>query len=61
MAAAEIVEPKHLEDAMPLGADVDEWREEIKGFEDAGFTHVYVHNVGPDQEGFLRWAGEHLL
>jgi G6PDH family F420-dependent oxidoreductase len=61
MAAAEIVEPKHLEDAMPLGADVDEWRQEIKGFEDAGFTHVYVHNVGPDQEGFLRWAGEHLL
>ena len=61
MAAAEIVEPKHLEDAMPLGADVDEWREEIKGFEDAGFTHVYIHNVGPDQEGFLRWAGENLL
>jgi G6PDH family F420-dependent oxidoreductase len=61
MAAAEIVEPKHLEGAMPLGNDADEWREEIKGFEDAGFTHVYVHNVGPDQEGFLRWAKDALL
>jgi G6PDH family F420-dependent oxidoreductase len=61
MAASEIVEPKHLEGAMPLGNDVDEWRKEIKGFEDAGFTHVYIHNVGPDQEGFLRWAGANLL
>jgi alkanesulfonate monooxygenase SsuD/methylene tetrahydromethanopterin reductase-like flavin-dependent oxidoreductase (luciferase family) len=61
MAAAEIVEPKHLEGAMPLGNDVDEWRKEIASFEDAGFTQVYIHNVGPDQEGFLRWAGENLL
>jgi G6PDH family F420-dependent oxidoreductase len=61
MAAAAIVEPKHLEGAMPLGSDADEWRKEIASYEDAGFTHVYVHNVGPDQEGFLRWAGGHLL
>jgi G6PDH family F420-dependent oxidoreductase len=61
MAAAEIVESKHIEDAMPLGSDPEPWQKEIQGFADAGFTHVYVHQIGPDQEGFLRWAAEHLL
>jgi coenzyme F420-dependent glucose-6-phosphate dehydrogenase len=61
MAAAEIVEPKHIEEAMPLGPDPEPWLEQIRAFEQAGFTHVYTHQVGPDQEGFLRWAKEHLL
>jgi coenzyme F420-dependent glucose-6-phosphate dehydrogenase len=61
MAAAEIVEPKHIEAAMPLGPDPEPWLEQIRAFEQAGFTHVYAHQVGPDQEGFLRWAKEQLL
>ena len=61
MAAAELVEAKHIEDAMPLGPDPQPWQEEIKSFEDAGFTHVYLHQIGPDQEGFLRWAKDNLL
>ena len=28
---------------------------------DAGFDHVYVHRVGPDQDGFLRFAERELL
>jgi coenzyme F420-dependent glucose-6-phosphate dehydrogenase len=61
MAAAEIVEPKHIEEAMPLGPDPEPWLEEIRSFEEAGFTHVYIHQIGPDQAGFLRWAEENLL
>jgi coenzyme F420-dependent glucose-6-phosphate dehydrogenase len=26
---------------------------EIKSFTDAGFDHIYIHQVGPDQEGFF--------
>ena len=61
MAAAEIVEAKHIEESTPLGPDPEPWLEEIRSFEQAGFTHVYVHQVGPDQEGFIRFAREHLL
>ena len=28
----------------------------MKPYLDAGFDHVYLHQVGPDQDGFLRFA-----
>ena len=34
------------------GPDADAHLEGIRRFADAGFDHVYVHQVGPDQEGF---------
>jgi coenzyme F420-dependent glucose-6-phosphate dehydrogenase len=35
--------------------------EQIRRFEDAGFDHVYLHQIGPDQDGFLRFARRELL
>jgi hypothetical protein len=28
---------------------------------DAGYDHVYLHQIGPDQEGFLRFAERELM
>jgi hypothetical protein len=33
----------------------------VREFVDAGYDHVYLHQVGPDQEGFLRFAETELL
>ena len=33
----------------------------IRAYVDAGYDHVYVHQVGPDQAAFLEFAGEELL
>jgi coenzyme F420-dependent glucose-6-phosphate dehydrogenase len=33
----------------------------IRRFEDAGFTHLTVHQVGPDQEGVLRFYEREIL
>jgi 2-methylisocitrate lyase-like PEP mutase family enzyme len=35
------------------GPDLDRHLERIEAFADAGFDHVYVHQVGPDQAGFV--------
>jgi coenzyme F420-dependent glucose-6-phosphate dehydrogenase len=35
--------------------------EQIEKFADAGFTHVYLHQIEPDQQGFLDFAGRELL
>jgi hypothetical protein len=35
--------------------------EKVQGFVDAGFDHVYVHQVGPDQAGFIDFAARELL
>ena len=35
--------------------------EAIDEFVSAGYDHVYVHQVGPDQEGFLRFYEREIL
>jgi coenzyme F420-dependent glucose-6-phosphate dehydrogenase len=60
-AAAEMVEPDDLAETMPLGPDAGRYLEQIKAFEDAGFDHVYIHQVGPDQDGFIEFARRELM
>ena len=51
--AAELVTPDDLAEKLPLGPDPDRHVEAIKAFVDAGYDHVYIHQIGPDQEGFF--------
>jgi len=50
-----------LDEKLVLGNDVDEYVEEIEEYDKAGYTHVYVHQIGPDQEPFLEFARKELL
>lgn len=56
--AVELVDAEDVEEAIVCGVDVDDHVAAIEEFEDAGFDHVYVHQVGPDQEAFFEgYAG----
>jgi hypothetical protein len=33
----------------------------IDEYAQAGIDHVYIHQVGPDQEGFIRFAEREIL
>jgi hypothetical protein len=46
---------------VPHGPDPGPMLEEIRGLGEAGFTHVYVHQIGSDQQGFLEFAQRELL
>ena len=35
--------------------------EGIKKFIDAGYDHVYIHQIGPDQEGFFQFYKREIL
>ena len=48
--------PDDLEGTLTLGPDPDEYLDELKEYDEAGYTHVYFHQIGPDQEGFLDFA-----
>jgi coenzyme F420-dependent glucose-6-phosphate dehydrogenase len=61
MAASELVRPEDVAASTPLGPDPGLWLAAIDEFAQAGYTHVYVHQVARDQEGFIRFAREHLL
>jgi len=43
------------------GSDPGPHREMIEEFADAGFDHVYVHQVGSDQDAFLRLYEREVL
>lgn len=51
--AAEVVTPEMITEAIPCGPDPDPVVEEVKAFLDAGFDHIHLHQIGPDQEGFF--------
>jgi coenzyme F420-dependent glucose-6-phosphate dehydrogenase len=60
-AAAEMVEPDDLAEALPLGPDPDRHLQAVREFEEAGFDHVYIHQIGADQDGFLDFASRELI
>jgi G6PDH family F420-dependent oxidoreductase len=55
-AVAELVREDDLEDSLVLGNDPTMWREKIDEFERAGFTHVCLHDVSPNQAEFIDFA-----
>ena len=51
--------PEDLAEAIPCGPDPDRYLEDIRTYEQAGYTHIYFHQVGRDQDGFFRfWRDE---
>ena len=59
-AAGETVRPEDLEDSLALGDDPQAWVEQIRKFDDAGFTHVAVHHIGDDQQGFITFVQQEV-
>jgi coenzyme F420-dependent glucose-6-phosphate dehydrogenase len=69
----ELALPRHFEQLAELtseedvaakvicGPDADAHRAAIDEFAEAGYDHVYVHQVGPDQEGFLDFYAREIL
>jgi G6PDH family F420-dependent oxidoreductase len=53
--------PDDLEGKLVLGNDPHEYLQELQEYEEAGYTHAYIHQIGPDQEAFLKFAKSELL
>jgi G6PDH family F420-dependent oxidoreductase len=58
---AEGVTEDQVAEVILCGPDATRHLEKIREFETAGFDHVYLHQVGPDQDGFLDWARREIL
>ena len=42
------------------GPDSEKYLEKMKAYADAGYDHIYFHQVGPDQEGFFKFYEKEL-
>lgn len=58
---AEIVTEDMVAERIVCGPDVDRHVAKLQEYVDAGFDHVYIHQVGPDQEAFLEAYATEVL
>ena len=59
--AAEMVDEETIAEVVVCGPNPEAHLEGIRRFTDAGFDHVYVHQVGPDQKGFIDFYARDVL
>ena len=59
--AGKTVRPEDVAKSVVCGPDPERHRAEILKYTEAGFDHVYVHQVGNDQEGFFRFYASEVL
>jgi G6PDH family F420-dependent oxidoreductase len=57
--AASMVTEDAATEHVPCGPDVEPVVESVRAYLDAGYDHLYFHQIGPDQDGFLRfWSSD---
>jgi len=59
--AAELVGEDDIAESVVCGPDPERHLAAIREFIDAGYDHVYVHQIGPDQEGFFDFYERSVL
>jgi coenzyme F420-dependent glucose-6-phosphate dehydrogenase len=53
--AAEMVTEDELAEMIPCGPDPEKHLDQLRKYADAGYTHLYVHQISRDQEPFFRF------
>jgi coenzyme F420-dependent glucose-6-phosphate dehydrogenase len=59
--AAEMIREGDVVEAVVCGPDPKPYIERIKQYAEAGYEHVWLHQIGPDQEGFFQFYERHIL
>ena len=59
--AADTVRAEDICGTIPCGPDVDQFMDSLNQYLDAGYDHLYFHQIGEDQEGFFAFAERELL
>jgi hypothetical protein len=59
--AAENVREEDVAEAVVCGPDPERHRVAIKEYVDAGYDHVYVHQIGDEQDGFFEFYEREIL
>jgi coenzyme F420-dependent glucose-6-phosphate dehydrogenase len=59
--AAGMIDENAVAEQVICGPDPQRHIEMIKKYADAGYDHIYIHQVGPDQEGFFQFYQREVL
>lgn len=56
-----LVREQDVAEKVACGPDPEKHLAIIKKYADAGYDHIYIHQVGPDQEGFFHFCEKEIL
>jgi len=56
-----VLDAEDVAASVVCGPDPERHRAAIAEYVDAGYDHVYVHQIGPDQEGFFDFYEREVL
>jgi coenzyme F420-dependent glucose-6-phosphate dehydrogenase len=59
--AAKMVSEEDVAQVIICGPDPEPHLEKIREYAETGFNHIYVHQIGPDQEGFFRFYEKEVM
>ncbi len=59
--AVQLVTLEHVPGPIPCGPEPERHAASLRTYIDAGYDELYVHQIGPDQEGFLRFYRDEVL
>jgi coenzyme F420-dependent glucose-6-phosphate dehydrogenase len=59
--ATSVLEPDDVADKVICGPDAGRHVDAIEEFVDAGFDQVYIHQIGPDQQGFFEFYEREVI
>jgi G6PDH family F420-dependent oxidoreductase len=59
--ACKMVREDDVAKQVVCGPDPAAYLKDLQEYEQAGFTHIFLHQIGPDQEGFFRFCERELL
>lgn len=59
--AVKMVTPEDIEKAIICGDDPEAHLKQIQTYVDAGFDHIYIHQVGSDQETFFKFYQDKIM
>lgn len=59
--AASLVLEVDIAQKIVCGPDPEKHLEKIQEYADLGFDHIYIHQIGPDQEGFFEFYEKNIL
>jgi coenzyme F420-dependent glucose-6-phosphate dehydrogenase len=59
--AASMLHEEDVLETIPCGPDASKHVENLAQFVDAGYDRIWIHQIGPDQEGFFRFYTDEVL
>jgi coenzyme F420-dependent glucose-6-phosphate dehydrogenase len=60
-AVARLVTEEAIAEAVVCGPEADAHAKAIRKYADAGYDHLCIHQVGPDQDGFMQFYRDTVL